>query len=157
ECQLGLLPGAGGTQRLPRLIDIQSALDMMLTGKQIESKKARKLGLVDEVVPEAILVDVAAKHALSPQKHKKELDLKQLALADNPLGRKVLFDQARKQLLKKTRGNYPAQEKILDVVKLGLAKGIEKGLEAEAEAFGELVVSPQAAQLMGIFFATTAM
>ncbi len=167
ECQLGLLPGAGGTQRLPRLIDIQTALDLLLTGKQVDARKAKKIGLVDEVVPEPILVDVAAEHALklakkAGKKKKKGLselfeadELKEWALTENPLGRKVVFDQARKALLKKTRGNYPAQEKILDVVKLGLEKGLEAGLRAEAEAFGELVVSPQAAQLMNIFFATT--
>ncbi len=165
ECQLGLLPGAAGTQRLPRLIDIQTALDMLLTGKQVDPKKARKIGLVDEVVPAPILVDVAADHALAltgkKSKKKKSLleadELKEWALTENPLGRKVVFDQAKKALLKKTRGNYPAQEKILDVVKTGLEKGFEAGLAAEAEAFGELVVSPQAAQLMNIFFATTAM
>lgn len=168
ECQLGLLPGAAGTQRLPRLVDIQTALDMLLTGKQINAKKAKKIGLVDEVVPEAILVEVAAQRALKlaekgGQKKKtlkerlKPEELQEWALTENPLGRKVVFDQARKALLKKTRGNYPAQEKILDVVKTGLEKGFEAGLEAEAEAFGELVVSPQAAQLMNIFFATTAM
>lgn len=171
ECQLGLLPGAGGTQRLVRMIDIQSALDMLLTGKQVPARRAKKLGLVDEVVPEPILIDVAAKHALKlaegrkaagkkKPKLKDALDTSELqdwALKDNPLGRKVVFDQARKALLKKTRGNYPAQEKILEVVKLGLEKGFEEGLEAEALAFGELVVSPQAAQLMNIFFATTAM
>lgn len=168
ECQLGLLPGAAGTQRLPRLVDIQTALDMLLTGKQVDAKKAKKIGLVDEVVPEAILVEVAAARALKlaemgagKKKSLKDLlkpeELQEWALTENPLGRKVVFDQARKALLKKTRGNYPAQEKILDVVKVGLEKGFEAGLEAEAEAFGELVVSPQAAQLMNIFFATTAM
>lgn len=149
-------------------MDIQTALDMLLTGKQINAKKAKKIGLVDEVVPEAILVEVAAQRALKlaekgGQKKKtlkerlKPEELQEWALTENPLGRKVVFDQARKALLKKTRGNYPAQEKILDVVKTGLEKGFEAGLEAEAEAFGELVVSPQAAQLMNIFFATTAM
>jgi 3-hydroxyacyl-CoA dehydrogenase/enoyl-CoA hydratase/3-hydroxybutyryl-CoA epimerase len=159
ECQLGLLPGAAGTQRLPRLIDIATALDMLLTGKQLDAKKARKVGLVDEVVPEPILIDVAAKHALalSDKHEKKKKPLKEWALTENPLGRKVVFDQAKKALLKKTRGNYPAQERILSVVKRGLEKGFEKGCEAEAEAFGELVMSPQAAQLMNIFFATTAM
>lgn len=169
ECQLGLLPGAAGTQRLPRLIDIQTALDMLLTGKQIDARKAKKLGLVDEVVPEPILVDVAAEHALrlakkAGKKSKKSLkdffkkeELQEWALTENPLGRKVVFDQAKKALLKKTRGNYPAQEKILDVVKVGLEKGFDAGLKAEAEAFGELVVSPEAAQLMNLFFATTAM
>ena len=57
--QLGLLPGAGGTQRLPRLIGVQAALDLILTGKTVEAAKARKLGLVDEVVPRAILLEVA--------------------------------------------------------------------------------------------------
>ena len=173
ECQLGLLPGAGGTQRLPRLVDIQTALDMLLTGKQLRPKKAKKVGLVDDVVPEAILVDVAAKRALELAqgvKHgeKKGLagfldsvidqdELQQWALADNPIGRKVVFDKARAALLEKTRGNYPAQEKILDVVKLGFERGVEAGLQAEAHAFGELLMSPQAKQLIGIFFATTEM
>lgn len=168
ECQLGLLPGAAGTQRLPRLVDIQTALDMLLTGKQVRARKAKKIGLVDEVVPRAILVDVAAERALKlakkDRKSKKGLrdflepdELQEWALTQNPVGRKVVFDQARKALVKKTRGNYPAQERILDVVKTGLEDGFEAGLDAEAKAFGELVVSPQAAQLMGIFFATTAM
>ncbi|MFK7988102.1 MAG: fatty acid oxidation complex subunit alpha FadJ [Sandaracinaceae bacterium] len=166
ESQLGLLPGAGGTQRLPRLVDIQTALDMMLTGRQIAAKKAKKIGLVDEVVPQPILVDVAAKRALALRKKTKKKgleryldkdELQEWALTENPLGRKVVFDQAKKALLKKTRGNYPAQEKILAVIKTGLERGMKAGLEAEAEAFGELVVSPQAASLMSIFFATTAM
>ncbi len=169
ECQLGLLPGAGGTQRLPRLIDVQTALDLLLTGKQVDARKAKKLGLVDEVVPEPILVEVAAERALSLamragkkgnggfQSYLERETLERWALTENPLGRKVLFDQARKALLKKTRGNYPAQERILDVVKVGLEKGEDAGLAAEAEAFGELVMSPQAAQLMNIFIATTAM
>ncbi len=172
EVQLGLLPGAGGTQRLPRLVGVQQALDLMLTGKHVSARKAKKLGLVDEVVSEPILVDVAAERALrlaaAPEKKKEKPvdrlkhffdreELTERALADNPVGRKVLFDQARKQLRKKTRGNYPAPEKILEVVKVGLAQGFDRGLEAEREAFGELVVSPEAAQLMGIFFATTAL
>ncbi len=166
ESQLGLLPGAGGTQRLPRLVDIQAALDLLLTGKQIPAKKAKKIGLVDEVVPRAILLEVACARALklaagAPSKSRQKRDLKEelseWALTENPLGRKVVFDQARKALRKKTRGNYPAQERILDVVKVGLQRGFEAGLAAESDAFGELVVSPQAAQLMHIFFSTTEM
>ncbi len=63
EVQLGLLPGAGGTQRLPRLIGVQAALDLILTGKGVRASRARKLGMVDEVVPRAILVDVAVERA----------------------------------------------------------------------------------------------
>src|SRR5690606_5132255 len=93
------------------------------------ARKAKRLGLVDEVVPEPILVDVAAEHALKlakkaaggkkPKKKLKDVldasELQDWALKDTPLGRKVVFDQAKKALLKKTRGNYPAQEKILEV------------------------------------------
>jgi 3-hydroxyacyl-CoA dehydrogenase / enoyl-CoA hydratase / 3-hydroxybutyryl-CoA epimerase len=168
ESQLGLLPGAGGTQRLPRLIGVQPALDMILTGKQVDAKKALKLGLVDDVVPPSILIATAAELALSRVDHapKRESFIQQLrdrdavtefALAKNPLGRKILFDQARKRLHKQTRGNYPAQDLIIDVVKAGLEDGFEAGLKAEARAFGRLLTTPEAANLMSIFFATTAL
>ena len=65
EVQLGLLPALGGTQRLPRLIGTQAALDLILTGKQLDAKRAQRLGLVDEVVPPSILLEVAVKLALS--------------------------------------------------------------------------------------------
>ena len=169
EVQLGLLPGAGGTQRLPRLVGIQAALDMLLTGRQLPARRAKKLGLVDEVCAPAILEQVAVDKALSlidapPVPVIERLmgflsqeKLQELGLERNPLGRSLVFSQAAKALLKKTHGNYPAPERILDVVRVGLESGLEAGLEAEAQAFGELVVSPQAEQLMGIFFATTAL
>ena len=168
ESQLGLIPGAGGTQRLPRLIGVQPALDMMLTGKQLDAKKARKLGLVDDVVPPSILLETAAALALSRVGYtpKRDSFIEQLrdkdavtefALAKNPVGRKILFDQARKQLHKQTRGNYPAQDLIIDVVKAGLEDGFEAGLAAEARAFGRLLTTAEAANLMSLFFATTAL
>ena len=184
EVQLGLIPGAGGTQRLPALIGAQAALDLILTGKSLKAKKALKLGVIDEVVPAPILRQVALNRArelasgalkmerrrgLAPAIAKgksfpeilKGLTNKEawaeFALEDNPLGRKVLFDQAKKQLLKKTRGKYPAPERALEVVKLGLEKGMKAGLEAEAAAFGELVMSDVSKRLIEIFFATTAM
>ncbi|MFW6067809.1 MAG: fatty acid oxidation complex subunit alpha FadJ [Myxococcota bacterium] len=167
EVQLGLLPGAGGTQRLPRLVGVQRALDLMLTGKQVAAKQAAKMGLVDEVVPKAILVDVAVEHArrLLEARPSEETvtgrlrrllepeELQELLLAENPVGRRVLFSRAREELRKRTRGNYPAPEKILDAVRTGLEHGFDAGLEAEAKAFGELVASPEAEQLIQLFFA----
>ena len=81
----------------------------------------------------------------------------EFALAKNPVGRKILFDQARKQLHKQTRGNYPAQDLIIDGVKAGLEGGFEAGLAAEARAFGRLLTTNEAANLMSLFFATTAL
>ncbi len=165
EVQLGVLPALGGTQRLPRLVGVEAALDLLLTGKQLDGKRALRLGLVDELVPPSILLEVAARLALQratqpPAKRSfrrwfAKDELKELALADNPLGRRLLFDQAKKRLLEKTHGNYPAPERILEVVKLGLAQGLERGLDAEANAFGELVVTEQARALMHVFFAST--
>ncbi|MGF1688430.1 fatty acid oxidation complex subunit alpha FadJ [Photobacterium japonica] len=156
EVQLGLLPGSGGTQRLPRLIGVAAALDMILTGKALRGKKAKKLGVVDDVVPHSILLAVAAQRALTP-KPKRHLSLTARAMGGNALGRSLVFEQAAKKTQEKTRGNYPATVAILDVVKFGLEHGVEKGLVREATCFGELVMSPESAALRSIFFATTAM
>lgn len=165
EVQLGLLPGAGGTQRLPRLIGIQGALDMMLTGRNIRPAKAKKMGLVDDVVPRTILLKVATELALdlaegnAPRKKEPPAGEKvqTFALEENSLGRRVLFSQARKQLLAKSHGNYPAAERIIDCVEAGMDHGFTHGLEVEAEAFGQLVMSEVSQQLRSIFFATTAL
>ncbi len=179
ETKLGLIPGAGGTQRLPRLIGIAQALDIILAGKAVRPGKARKLGLVDEVVPRSILLEVARRRAaelaagtLVVRRNRVDLKgglpkilrgitdaevLQAMALEENPLGRRILFQQAKKALLAKTRGHYPAQEKALEVVRVGSEHGFDAGLAAEAERFGELVVSDVGRELREIFFATTAL
>lgn len=158
EVQLGLLPGSGGTQRLPRLVGLTRSLDMMLAGKQLRARQALKAGLVDDMVPHSILLDTAIALARSGKPgHKRKRDMKTLALEANPLGRKLVFDKALSTLRGKTSGKYPAPEKLLEVVKIGLEQGMDKGLAAEAEAFGELVMSPESAALRQLFFATTEM
>jgi 3-hydroxyacyl-CoA dehydrogenase/enoyl-CoA hydratase/3-hydroxybutyryl-CoA epimerase len=165
EVQLGLLPGGGGTQRLPALIGAERALDLLLTGRHLSAKRARHVGIVDELVPKEILIDAAIKVARSRQQERSRTfgsvknalsfkTLREWVFTGNPIGRRVLFDQVRKRMLRTTRGNYPAPERILEVSRIGLEQGFEAGLAAEAEAFGELVVSPEAKQLINIFFAS---
>ncbi|ARD23055.1 fatty acid oxidation complex subunit alpha FadJ [Shewanella japonica] len=159
EVQLGLLPGGGGTQRLPRKVGITTALDMMLTGKQIRPKQALKMALVDDVVPEPILLETAismAKKGKSAAKVAKKSALNKV-LESTSATRDIIFDQAAKQVLKKTQGNYPAPAKIIDCVKQGMNKGMIKGLEVEASHFAELVMSSESEALRSIFFATTEM
>ncbi len=156
EVQLGLLPGSGGTQRLPRLIGLLASLDIILTGKQLRAKKALKLGVVDASVPVSILSDVAKTFALKG-KRKAKTSGKETLISRNGLGRKVIFDQASKKTMLKTRGNYPATEAILKVIRLGLEKGLKKGLEFEAQEFGKLVMTSESKALRSIFFATTEM
>ncbi|MDP4528175.1 fatty acid oxidation complex subunit alpha FadJ [Alkalimonas delamerensis] len=159
EVQLGLLPGSGGTQRLPRLVGLQKALDMMLTGKQLRAKQALKAGLADAMVPNSILLDAAVKLALSGKKpaQQPKLNLVGKLLEKTAPGRGIVFDQARKQTLAKTHGNYPAPLKILQVIRTGIDKGMQQGLAAEAKAFGELCMTPESKALRSLFFATTEM
>ncbi|HFQ4984508.1 TPA: fatty acid oxidation complex subunit alpha FadJ [Vibrio vulnificus] len=158
EVQLGLLPGSGGTQRLPRLIGLLPSLDLILTGKQLRAKKAKKLGVVDACVPQTILLDVAKQFVEKGKKRaKQKVTTKEKLLSGSGLGRKFVFEQAAKKTHEKTRGNYPATVAILQVIQHGLEKGMKQGLELEAKRFGELVMSNESKALRSIFFATTEM
>ena len=164
EVQLGLLPGGGGTQRLPKLVGVQKALDMMLTGKQLRAKQAVKAGLVDDMVPNSILLDTAAKLALTlsergkfTRKTKRKQSLVDKLLENNSAGRNIVYQQAQKSVLSKTKGNYPAPIKIIDCVRVGLESSPAKGYQIEAEHFADLVMTEESAQLRNLFFATTVM
>lgn len=157
EVQLGLLPGSGGTQRLPALIGIQQAMKMMLTGAPVRAKQAKKYGIVDDMVPESVLLDVAielAGHRISERNLKKDLTAK--VLENTSLGRNILFKKAREQTLAKTLGNYPAPMYIIDCIEAGVNDS-RKGFATEARLFGQLVMSPESKELRQIFFATTDM
>lgn len=154
EVQLGLLPGSGGTQRLPRLVGISTALDMILTGKQLRAKQALKAGLVDEVVPQTILLDAAVEWAKKERPGHRPLPVRERILA-GPLGRALFFRMVNKKTEQKTQGNYPATERILQVIETGLAQGSSSGYDAEANAFGELAMTPQSQALRHIFFTST--
>lgn len=154
EVQLGLLPGSGGTQRLPRLIGISTALEMILTGKQLRARQALKAGLVDEVVPHTILLQAAVELAKQERPASRRLPVRERLLA-GPLARNLVFSMAGKKTEQKTHGNYPATTRILKVLETGLAQGSTSGYEAEAQAFGELAMTPESKALRSIFFAST--
>ncbi|RHW75283.1 fatty acid oxidation complex subunit alpha FadJ [Colwellia sp. RSH04] len=164
EVQLGLLPGSGGTQRLPKLVGIQKALDMMLTGKQLRAKQALKAGLVNDVVPSSVLLETAEKLALSGKVSKKtqgssarKVSLVDKLLENNGVGRNIVFKQATKSVLSKTKGNYPAPIKIIDCIRTGVESSNAQGYQVEADHFGELAMTSVSAQLRQLFFATTDM
>lgn len=162
EVQLGLLPGAGGTQRLPRLIGLQAALDLILTGRTVRPRKAKSLGLVDDLVHPAILRQVAVQRARELADRRRTRASRpsgaaELLLEDNPIGRSLVFRKARESVLKKTRGAYPAPLAALEVIAEGYAHGVARGLEAEARAFGRLAVTPVSRELVFLFYATTAL
>lgn len=158
EVQLGLIPAAGGTQRLPRLIGLEKALDLILTGRQIDARRAARWGLVNEAVHPAILLDVATQHArrLARGEQPEPTDglgerLRRLALQDNPAGRRLALGQARSRTLERTHGNLPAPLRAIEAIRAGLEEGMTAGLAAEAEAFGRLATTPQTESLIAVF------
>lgn len=153
EVQLGLMPGGGGTQRIPRLINLPTALDLILTGKQLNAVRAKKAGLVDLAIVPELLLRIAADYVAKgkPKRHK---NLKERLMSTAPM-RTFIFSQARKKMWKATKGHYPAPPQILDVMQRGLSTSLPKGLEIEAKGFSELVVTAESRQLINLFFAVT--
>lgn len=163
EVKLGLLPGFGGTQNLHPLVGLQNAMDMMLTGKDIRPAKAKKMGLVDLVVAPSALEKAAIDSALgladkTLKAKKKPKSFVNRLLEDNSLGRRVIWDQINKMIMKNTNGKYPSPFKIIESVKYGLEhpSGDAK-YKFERERFAELAATQESEALIGIFDGMTQM
>jgi 3-hydroxyacyl-CoA dehydrogenase/enoyl-CoA hydratase/3-hydroxybutyryl-CoA epimerase len=159
EVKLGLLPGGGGTQRLPRLVGIQKALDMMLTGKNVFAYPAKKMGLVDRLSTKEALLDAAiclAKELTKgPLKREDKRSGMEKFLEGNPITRGIIFKKAKEMVDGQTKGNYPAPYEILECVRIGMSSGEKRGYEEEVKRFEKLILTPESFQLRGIFFAMT--
>jgi 3-hydroxyacyl-CoA dehydrogenase/enoyl-CoA hydratase/3-hydroxybutyryl-CoA epimerase len=161
EVQLGIMPAAGGTQRLPMRIGLLNGLEMMLSGRQVRAQKALSMGLIDEIsTPEKILeraeavaLDLAESRIAPP---KKKIGFGE-RLVSLPLLRDYVFAKARKKIQRTTRGNYPGPMKIIECVELGLKRGLDAGLEREIDTIGELLMTPQSRSLIWLFVATQEM
>jgi 3-hydroxyacyl-CoA dehydrogenase/enoyl-CoA hydratase/3-hydroxybutyryl-CoA epimerase len=160
EVQLGIIPGFGGTTRLPRLIGMRAALDVILTGRPVDARKAERIGLVDERVHPAILEKRSREVALAAQSKKLPPRIPKRGVTDRLLetgpGRRVMLRQARKRVLSETRGHYPAPLVALDLLEETLSSSIEESLAREAEAIGRLIVTPVSKNLVHVFHLTEA-
>ncbi|HEV8605423.1 MAG TPA: 3-hydroxyacyl-CoA dehydrogenase NAD-binding domain-containing protein [Tepidisphaeraceae bacterium] len=151
ETKIGILPGWGGTVRLPKLIGITRALPLILQGKALPPRKAKKIGMIDEVVrPEAILA-AAKRLILTKPKIKRKLAFIDKA-AKLGLIRKKVLATAEKKTLATTHGNYPAAMKVIDIVRTTFNLGHEAGLAAERQSLRELMDTPACENLMRLFF-----
>jgi len=159
EVKLGILPGWGGTQRLPKLVGLERALDVMLTGKNLNAQKALRLGLVDALVAPDRVEDQAlrfARQVLDGRANVRQRGLKRSGLVmrwleKTALGRKIIFNTARKNILRKTFGNYPAPLKMLEVVEKTYALPLDEGLKIEADALAELILTKESRNLVRVF------
>jgi 3-hydroxyacyl-CoA dehydrogenase / enoyl-CoA hydratase / 3-hydroxybutyryl-CoA epimerase len=155
EVRLGIVPGWGGCTRLPRRVGVAAALDLILAGKTVPGKSALKLGLADALLPDGAFLrltrDFARQRLDQPRRRDGRPDWKELLLERNPLGRRIVFDQARKKTLEETHGHYPAPLRAIEVVRVGVEDGMAAGFDAEARAIGELATSPVAKHLIHVF------
>ncbi|XP_051909522.1 hydroxyacyl-CoA dehydrogenase trifunctional multienzyme complex subunit alpha a isoform X1 [Hippocampus zosterae] len=171
EVLLGLLPGAGGTQRLPQMVGLPGAFDMMLTGRNIRADKAKKMGLVHQLVDplgpglkpaeertieylEEVAVGVAKGIANQTVPLSKEKSVMQ-KLQDTVMGlgpvKKKIYRTVSEKVQKQTKGLYPAPVKIIESIKTGVEQGREAGYQAEAENFGKLAVTSESKALIGLY------
>uniref|UniRef100_A0AAZ3R1I3 enoyl-CoA hydratase n=1 Tax=Oncorhynchus tshawytscha TaxID=74940 RepID=A0AAZ3R1I3_ONCTS len=171
EVMLGLLPGAGGTQRLPKMVGIPGAFDMMLTGRNIKADKAKKMGLVHQLVdplgpglksPEERTIEYLEEVAIQCARgivHKKILLTKKKGMMqkvqDYVMGiafvRQQIYKNVNGKVMKMSKGLYPAPLKIIESVKAGLEQGPDSGYLAEAQNFGKLAMTSESNALIGLY------
>lgn len=162
ETRLGLIPGLGGTQRLPRLIGLKAALDMILSATPISAEEALANGTIDELVESGQLIESAEKLVLSFRESAEWKERSQTGVKATPHCKVELEPEKAQKLLAiterairvRTKGNYPAQTEVIKVIREGLTHGIENGLKIESEVFAELAVGEVSANLISLFFNT---
>lgn len=151
EVKLGLIPGAGGTQLLPRLIGIEAALDIIVSGRQIKAAEALKLGLIDRIADSG-LTDAALSYAQELIETKAVVKRCSEMTIPEPIPDSAWFDQYRATVAKKARG-YEAPQACIDAVQMSLTEPYPSGLVKERESFMTLMAGSQSGSQRHLFFA----
>jgi 3-hydroxyacyl-CoA dehydrogenase/enoyl-CoA hydratase/3-hydroxybutyryl-CoA epimerase len=147
ETKIGLLPAWGGSTRLPRLIGLPKALDIILGGKTVPARQALKLGMVDELAPAEHLLETATRKIQAGKPSQPGH-----WLVNNPLAASVIAQRARREVMRKTRGNYPAVLKALEVVAQGIVRPVKQSLALEREGIFALAQTEACHNLLRVFF-----
>ncbi|XP_029900811.1 hydroxyacyl-CoA dehydrogenase trifunctional multienzyme complex subunit alpha b [Myripristis murdjan] len=171
EVMLGLLPGAGGTQRLPKMVGLPSAFDMMLTGRNIRADKAKKMGLVHQLVdtlgpglksPEERTIEYLEEIAIECargivnkkiplSKEKGMMQKLQDYIMSFEMVRNQIYKTVHGKVMKQSKGLYPAPLKIIECVKAGIEQGPIPGYLAESQNFGQLAKTTESHALIGLY------
>lgn len=164
EVNLGIIPAWGGTTRLPRLVGLQRGLELILTGRGIDARRAQRMGLLDKAVPYQqvrersleLVHELRRKGDFGKPRRTRAPGLSGWVLEGNVLGRMLVFRQARKTVMARSRGHYPAPLAALKVVRQGWGRSLEKSLELEAQAAADLIIHPISKNLIHLFFLSEA-
>jgi len=160
EVLLGIVPGFGGTYRLPRVVGLSEGLKMILSGRPIDGQKALKIGLVDQLFPQKGLIEFVQKYVSLIKEgviKKKKYDKKKKKgligfLERHRLFHPIIYSQAKKNVLKETKGFYPAPLKAIEVVRKNFYTTRKRGLAIEAKAFGECAITEISKNLIKVFY-----
>jgi 3-hydroxyacyl-CoA dehydrogenase/enoyl-CoA hydratase/3-hydroxybutyryl-CoA epimerase len=154
--KLGILPGFGGTVKLPPLVGMQNALGIILSGKPVRPSRARHLGLVDRVAPTARFAAATSEFAGEivggrVERFRPTLGLGQRLLERTGPGRRIMFGAARKQTAIEVGSFYPAPLKAIDVLEEAVGMKADEAYALEADALGSLAVTPESRNLVRVF------
>jgi 3-hydroxyacyl-CoA dehydrogenase len=153
EVKLGILPGAGGTQRLPRVVGVPKALSMIVSGDPIGADEALKVGLIDEIVDGDL---AAAGVAFAEKIVREKRPLKKIRDLDDKVaavrGKPEVFAEFRKSVARQTRG-FRAPENCIKAVEAAVNLPFDQGMKRERELFQELITSPESKAQRYFFFA----
>ncbi len=150
ETQLGILPAWGGCTRLPKLIGLPAALDLILKGKVVPARKALKLGLVDSVVPKERLLDMA-RQLIRRGKRSTATSPRQFVTTNRLIAR-MMLPFVRAKLMRETYGHYPAVLQALEVICHNVGDTLENSLQRERDAIEVLATTEACRNLMRLFF-----
>ena len=153
EVTLGIIPGWGGTQRLPRLIGLPGSLDLILSGRQVAGVKAFKMGLADACIARAFLSDELPKFLARLTSFQRVPLARSVRMMAAPGFRSLVLRAARKEVMRKTHGLMPAPLGALEVLGRTAAMSMAHGLACEAEVFSRLAVTSECHNLVDAFFA----
>ncbi len=164
EVKLGIFPGLGGTQRLPRLIGLQRSLPLILSGKSVNGLKALKLNIVDACFHKEYLnyglikfADKIFNKSENIKRARRQKGVMNKFLENTSIGRSIVYRSAKKSLYKTTNGHYPAPLNALKVIKKGYKTSLDKGLKVETKHFADVVVGDVSKHLIRLFFISEAL
>mgnify|MGYP000217422216 CR=1 FL=1 len=153
EIKLGIFPGFGGTQRAPKLVGLVNALDLILTGKTIDAKKAYRIGLIDKYFMEGHLefkVKEFAQAIITGTLNLRKLPFKYMEYFS--FTREIIFKKAHENLVKKVHPNFKGPYAALELIHESFENSLKEGIEKEARAFSSLAITPESKNLIDLFF-----
>lgn len=151
EVRLGIVPGWGGTVRLPKFVGLVKAIKMITTGQMLNGRQAKSAGLIDDFVPAEALLEAGKKLIEKPPTAKKRPWFERNVL-ESKMGAKYVLNQAEQMVRKQSHGHYPAPLRAIDVLRAGVLGSPAKGFAAEASAIAELSAHPVTIECMRLFF-----